>query len=146
MNLAKYLGKKSSDLLEDEPFKNWNVEKSKDDDSNPPLIRYIFKECGIELSCDQADEKIRSLFINKDNFDGEVLSEIPFTLKRENILTILGVPSKSGEAFSHPALGEFGAWDSFGDNEFTTHVQYKVNSNSIERITLMRNDVVPNSP
>ena len=141
--MAEYLGRKASCLLAAEPFKNWPVERYVDNDSDPPFVGYTFKSCGLQFNCDCEDEIVNSLFLEVEEHDGTVLSEVPFNLGRVEVLAHYGTPSKSGERVSHPILGDFGPWDRFQWLEYTVHVQYKVDSDGIERITLMRNDVVP---
>jgi len=99
--------------------------------------------CGLELNCDREDEKIRYTFLEAETHAGAVISEVPFQLCRDEVLARFGSPSKSGGPVSHPILGNLGPWDRFQGQEYTIHVQYTVSSNSIERITLMRNDVAP---
>lgn len=143
MKLVKYLGQKASVLLEAEPFMEWHVDRTIDDDSDPPLVSYSFGECGLQFNCDRDDECIRSLFLDKDKHAGIVLSEVPFGLHRAEVLSQFGNPSKSGDRVSHPILGNFGAWDRFRNSGYTLHVQYGVDKDRIEKITLMRNDVAP---
>lgn len=143
MKMADYLGRDVSRLLEAEPFKHWPVEYFVDDDADPPVAGYIFLGCGLQINCDRGDERVRSLFLEKEEHDGEVLSELPFKQDRARVLARMGTPSKSGAGFSNPILGDFGPWDRFRRSDFTVHVQYTTDSEAIEKITLMRNDVVP---
>ena len=143
MKLASYLGQNASSLLEAEPFKNWTVERTVDDESDPPEVRYVFENCGFQFNCDRENESVNTLFLEKEEHAGTVLSEVPFSLGRDEVLSRFGSPSKSGEGFSHPVLGEFGDWDRFQRSDYTVHVQYCVDSDRIEKITLMRNDVAP---
>jgi hypothetical protein len=143
MRMADYLGRKASCLLEAEPFKNWSVERSVDDDSDPPEVHYTFRNGGLELSCDREDESVSSIFLEREEHAGTVLSDVPFNLGRDEVLARFGAPTKSGEQHSHPILGDYGPWDTFRLTEYTLHVQYTLDSDAIEMITLMRNDVVP---
>jgi hypothetical protein len=142
MRMAQYLGENVSGLLESAPFKRWPVERALDNDSDPPVIGYTFEGCGLEISCD-LDERVRSIFLEAQEHDGFVLSEVPFGHNRDQVLKRFGSPSISGESVSHPVLGDFGPWDRFTGPHYTVHVQYRVSCEAIERITLMRNDVVP---
>ena len=54
---------------------------------------------------------------------------------------MFGSPSNSGERFCQSVLGDYGAWDTFQLDEFVLHVQYDLNETSIEKVTLMTNDV-----
>ncbi len=143
MILAKYLGLKASCLLESGPYKNWPVERSVDDDCDPPEVRFVFVGCGLALNCDREDERVNSIFLEAEEYARTVLSEVPFHLSRDEVLERFGSPSKSGRAMSHPILGDYGPWDRFEGDKYTVHVHYEVDSDSIEKITLMRNDVVP---
>lgn len=143
LRLVEFLGQKASSLLETEPFNSWPVERIVDDDSAPPLVGYIFTNCGLQFTCDREDERIRSVFVEKEMHDGTKLSEIPFKLRRHEVREEFGSPSKSGERISHPVLGEFGAWDRFENSGFILHVQYHLESDEIQKLTLMRNDVAP---
>ncbi|HQR07080.1 MAG TPA: hypothetical protein PLN21_09670 [Gemmatales bacterium] len=143
MFFAKYLGLKAAFLLETQPYKNWPVERSVDDDSDPPEVRYEFVGCGLGLNCDREDERINSIFLEAEEHAGTVLSDVPFHLRRDEVLGRFGSPSESGKAMSHPILGDYGPWDLFEGSIYTVHVHYKVDSDSIKMITLMRNDVVP---
>jgi hypothetical protein len=146
MNFVKYLGRRAPVLLGSEPFNKWTVERTLDEDSDPPLIGYSFKECGLQFNCDRDSERIRSIFLERDRYAGAILSEIPFDLRRNEVLNELGKPTKSGEETYHPILGKFGAWDRFQFTGYTIHVQYSSDENGIDKITYMRNDVVPNAP
>lgn len=145
MKMAQYLGKNASSLLDFEQFKHWPVERSVDEDSDPPEVRYVFEDCGLEFNCDLEGEYIRALFFEKERHSGVVLSEIPFSLCRNEVLSQFGTPSKSGEAFSDPILGDYGAWDRFEASGYAIHFQYSAEVDTIEKITLMRSDVVPQS-
>lgn len=138
--MANYLGQNASCLLEADPFKNWPVERTVDDDSEPPEVRYVFVGCGLELNCDREDEKVRCVFLQAEEHAGTVLSEVPFHLCRGEVLAHFGSLSKSGGPVSHPILGDFGRWDRFQSPEYSVHIQYKVRYDSIQMITLMRND------
>jgi hypothetical protein len=130
-------------LLETVPYMNWPVDRSVDDDSDPPEVRYAFVGSGLEFNCDREDERVNCIFLEAEEYAGTVFSEVPFHLSRDEVLERFGSPSKSGKAMSHPILGEYGTWDRFKGPKYIVHVQYKVDSDSIERITLMRNDIVP---
>ena len=143
MKLTKYLGRKASCLLSAEPFKNWPVQRWVDNESDPPIVNYSFVGCGLQLNCDCEPENVRSLFLEKESYAGTVLSEVPFNLRKDQVLARFGSPSKSGDRTSHPILGDFGPWDRFQLPEYIVHVQYKLDSDGIEKITLMRSDVAP---
>jgi len=141
--MSQFLGGPASSLLKAAPFTDWPVERSVDDDADPPLVGYIFEGCGLQLNCDREDESVRSVFLEAEQHAGTLLSEVPFTSSREQVLSRFGTPSKSGERVSDPILGDFGPWDRFQGPDYTVHVQYRVESDGVEKITLMRNDVAP---
>ena len=96
--MAKYLGQTASCLLEAEPFNNWPVERSVDDDSDPQEVGYTFVGCGLAIKCDRHDERITSLFMEAESHAGTVLSEVPFCLRRDEVLARFGSPSKTGSS------------------------------------------------
>ncbi len=144
MKMSQFLGKPACSLLEVEPFQTWPVKRRVDDDSDPPVVYYTFPGCGLQLSCDRGEhELLHSVFLKAEEHAGIVLSEVPFNQRREQVLARFGLPSRSSERVVDDILGEFGPWDRFQMPEYTVHVQYKLESDTIEMITLMRNDVVP---
>ena len=143
MKIAEFLGKPVSSLLEAEPFKNWPIEGSVSDDSDPPVAYYTFLGCGLQLECDREPEIVSSVFLHAEEHAGIVLSEVPFNQSRAQVLARFGSPSRSGERMSDPVLGEFGSWDRFQMPDYTIHFQYDLESDTIKMITLMRNDVAP---
>lgn len=143
MRLAEYLGRPAARLLEAEPFRGWPVERAEVLDSDPPVVGYSFKGRGLQMNCDLGDECVRSLFLEEEACAGAVLSDLPFSFSRAQVLAHFGAPSGSGEKFSDAILGEYGPWDRFQGPAYTVHVQYKCDSDSIEQVTLMRNDVAP---
>ena len=142
--LANYLGGKARALLADPPFKNWTFEKSCETDLEEPLIDYVFVHDGMDFVCD-GEDKIRSIFLYCDESRcfTEDVQDLSFTLGREEIIARLGSPSKSGGRISDPVLGEYGAWDRFARSGYVIHVEYRLDADSIRKITLMRADAVP---
>jgi hypothetical protein len=142
--LEKYLGNPAATMLADAPFKDWKFEKSFENDLKKPRIDYIFPENGLDFVCD-ADDQVRTIFLYWDEHrrfeDG--LADLPFSSTRQEVMERLGAPSKSGGIVNDPILGEFGPWDRFAKFGYSIHVEYKVNADSIKKITLMRADVVP---
>lgn len=142
--LASYLGKPVSVLLSDPPFNDWAYEKSIDTDLEEPIIDYVFPQNGLDLLCDE-DFKVSTIFLYSDEdrrFNEDIL-DIPFSLTRQQVIEKLGSPIKSGEGVNDPILGKYGAWDRFQKSEYSIHVEYRVDSDLIKKITLMRADVVP---
>ena len=143
IELAHYLGKRSTVLLRDLPFRDWKVKRTVDNDSIPPIIGYVFEEHGIQFNCDRDDESIRSLFFDRIGYEGEGSSRLSFDYGYKEMHEKFGAPSKADDGFSHPILGDFGPWERFQLHDFTLHVEYRRDKGGIEKITLMRNDVMP---
>jgi hypothetical protein len=142
--LANYVGKEASTLLGDPPFKNWTFEKSFETDLEMPLVDYVFAQDGFDFVCDYED-KVQCIFLYCDEsrcFKGGV-QDLPFTSCRQEVIARLGPPSKSGGPVSDKILGEYGAWDRFARPGYVIHVEFRPNANVINKITLMRADVVP---
>src|SRR6516162_3551186 len=118
MKLPEYLGKHATHLLRDEPFKNWQVERSLERDLK--IIHYVFQGHGLELRCDR-NENISVIFLFSDdgNCFPDTLFEVPFLWNREQVLARFGAPSKSGEKRTDPILGTYGPWDRFAQQDFT---------------------------
>jgi len=146
MQVAKYLGQRSRSLLCADPYKHWPVERLVDNDADPPYVGYTFVGCGLQVLCDIEDEVINTLFLESDTHDGTVLSAIPFSLSRDDVIDRFGPPTASGEPMFHPILGNFGPWDRFDQDEYAVHIQYSLARPRIEKVSLMRNDVVPSTP
>lgn len=51
--------------------------------------------------------------------------------------------SRTGPAVRLPVLGDRGAWDRFSRDDASIHVQYRLDRDAIDMITLMRLDTVP---
>lgn len=140
MKLGDYLGLHVSKLLSAEPFVLWSVRRSIEKDLPKREVWYEFDGHGVEVICDE-DDNIRTIFLHSGVDDA--LWVIPFKLRRGEVVERFGAPSKSGVELRHPILGESGAWDRFIIGNLTIHVQYRLGSESIEMITLMRPDAVP---
>ena len=142
--LPSYLGKPASVILADGPFSHWPVEKSYDNDLEEIVIHYVFPHHGLELRCDQVD-KVNTVFMYADEFDGfdESLFGVPFSLNRQEVKERLGPPSKSGGPINDRILGAYGAWDRFTKDGYVIHVEYRADTDRINKITLMRTDSVP---
>jgi hypothetical protein len=74
---------------------------------------------------------------------GEALSEVAFSLSRREVLNRFGSASKSGAAVRVPVLGDRGAWDRFTLPAGSIHVQYRLDRDEIDMITLMCRDAEP---
>ncbi|HTV42549.1 MAG TPA: hypothetical protein VMF08_18435 [Candidatus Sulfotelmatobacter sp.] len=142
--MSEYLGKHVSSMLRKEPFRNWPIERSVDDDLEEREINYVFKENGLALCCDQNDQ-ISAIFLYSEHYKGfdETLSDVPLSWGRAQVLDHFGSPSKSGGKLNDPILGALGPWDRFIRLGFTIHIEYRPDSDRIKMVTLMRSDVVP---
>ena len=142
--LANYLGREASNLLGDTPFRNWTFEKSFETDLEKLRIDYVFAQDGFDIVCDEED-KVDTIFLYSDQSRcfKEGVQDLPFTSSRQEVIARLGSPSKSGDRRSHPILGERGAWDRFARSGYVIHVEYRLDADFINKITLMRADVVP---
>ena len=143
-NLTNYLGKSSQALLADAPFRGWQYEKSFEAQLDEPIFQYVFPENGLEMRCDQHD-LISAIFITDEALTelDEALSGISLSTPRAEILTRFGPPSKSGKGLNDPILGEYGPWDRFRMGSYAVHFEYNLDATRIEKITLMRSDIVP---
>jgi len=144
IEMAEFIGRPVSRILETEPFRQWPVERSVHFGLGEPEIIYVFKDHGLELRCSR-DLRVSVIFLHPEEYGGfdQSILEIPFSWTRAQVVGRLGAPSKSGDGFIDRILGKQGAWDSFGLPEYTIHVQYAYDADQIHMITLMRNDVVP---
>lgn len=140
LGLAGYLGAHVSDLLALPPFSSWNVRRSTEDDLPEKEVWYVFEGHGFEVICGES-ERIETIFLCRG--DGEALSDLPFAASRREVRARYGVPSQSGAPVRIPVLGDQGAWDLFSFPTVALHVQYRLDRDEIEMITLMRPDAVP---
>jgi hypothetical protein len=143
-NIEKYLGNPASAILSEAPFRDWIFERRVENDLKNPRVDYIFEKNGLDFICDK-DENIRTIFVfnDKNRFFEEGLADFPFSLTRAEVLERLGSPSKSGGLANDPILGDSGAWDRFAKSGYSIHIEYRLDSDCINKITFMRADVVP---
>jgi len=143
MNFSKYLGFHISKLLVDLPFSNWAVEKSIEEDLEEKRVFYVFPGKGLQLRCDSEDN-IRVIFLDDSGGNlGKTMADLSFSQNRSDVIEKLGCPSKSGEKRKHPILGDYGAWDRFPQKDYTLHIEYRPDSETIRQITFMKNENVP---
>jgi len=142
--LSTYLGQTASTLLSDAPFKNWAFTRTSETDAGEPLIDYVFANDGIDFVCDGSD-RICSIFLYADQsrLFMEGVEGLPFTATRQEVITRLGHPSKSGARINDPILGDYGPWDHFTRPGYVIHVEYRLIEDAINKLTLMRTDAVP---
>lgn len=141
--LANYLGRKSSYVLAQHPFKDWPVKRTVETDLEKPRIDYVFTHNGMDLVCDE-EENVRSIFAFSDESRcfKEGIQDLPFVLGRREVRARFGSPSKSG-GISKGILGDYGPWDRFSRGKYSIHVHFHLEVDCIKLITLMRADIVP---
>jgi hypothetical protein len=139
LGLSDYLGRPVGELLRAEPFSGWRPVRSVETEPKPE-VWYEFEGHGVEVICDGFD-RIQTVFLHRG--DGESLVEVPFAMTRQQVLERFGTPARSGGAVRIPGLGDRGAWDRFILPQGTLHVQYHVERDEIDMITLMHPDAVP---
>ena len=141
---ASLLGKQASILLADSPFKDWTFKKSFEADLEKPLIDYVFAHNGMDFVCDEHD-KVNTIFLYFDKFRSfkESIQDLPSSTSRREVIARLGSPSKSGGRINDPILGKYGAWDRFTRPGYAIHVEYRLDVEIINKITLIRADVIP---
>jgi hypothetical protein len=140
MKLTAYLGRPVIELLTSEPFCRWKVTRSIEEDLPQKEIWYEFEGRGVEVIGDETDH-IRTIFLHRG--DGEALSEIAFSLSRQAVMDRFGSPEVSGNAVRIPVLGDKGAWDRFRLPSDSIHIQYRLDRDEIDMITLMRRGTEP---
>ena len=138
MKIEVYLRKKASSLLQQPPFKDWEVVRSVEEELKE--VSYEFKAKGLALNCDM-DDNITVIFLGSEEL--EQYFEIPFSLNRSTVLDHLGKPLSSGEGLIDPILGEYGPHDLFPRSGYSVHVEYWPKVDKIKMISLMVNEVVP---
>lgn len=139
--LAAFLGRHIRELLAADPFAGWPMRRSLEEEGLPRKeVWYEFDGRGVEVICDE-DERIRSIFLHRGG--GEVVSDLSFALSRQRVLDHFGPAGCSGPVTRIPVLGDRGAWDRFIREDAVVHVQYRLDRDAIDQITLMRPDAVP---
>jgi hypothetical protein len=142
--LAKYLENPAADMLDDEPFRDWIFEKSFENELKEPRIDYVFPHSGLDFICDAADHvRTISLYFDDERYFYEGLMDVPPSSSRQEIIERFGTPSKSGGLVNDPILGEFGPWDRFTKSGHSIHIEYRVDTDRIRMVTVMRADIVP---
>lgn len=138
--LSAYIGADIGELLRLHPFSEWEVLKSIDDAPPKRELWYEFEGHGVDVICDEGG-RIRTIFLHRGG--GEDLSEVPFSLSRQEVLELFGAPVSSGGPVRTSVLGNSGAWDRFSQAGIVVHFQYRLDSDAIEMITLMSQEAVP---
>lgn len=140
MRALEYLGAPVSEVLAAAPFCAWAFRRSVEEDLRDEEVWYEFDGRGVEVVCDE-DERIRTIFLHRGA--GEALSEIPFSIGRREVLKLVGTPARSGSASRIPGLGDRGAWDRFTLPAGSIHIEYRLDRDAIELVTLMRAGTEP---
>jgi hypothetical protein len=140
--IAKYLESAASVLLSDPPFNSWSFERSVDPDL--ALVDYVSAKNGMDFVCG-LDEKVSCIFIyfNESRSLSGAIQGLPLTSCRQDLIHLFGKPSKSGAAINDPIFGEYGAWDRFLKQGYCVHIQYRINTEQVSQVTIMREDMVP---
>ena len=138
--LLDYLGNPASSLLTSPPFVSWKFRRTVDRLLPEIRIDYVSARNKFAFICD-SDERINTIFIEADNL-GRDLLDIPFSSSRNDVLSVLGMPAKSGAARKDPYLGKFGPWDRFDEAQYSIHVLYHPHADRIKRVSLARADAV----
>lgn len=138
MKIIDFIDRPVGELLSDNLFKDWPVERTVENDLDERIIHYVFIHNGLELRCDKNDV-INVIFIYSKKYSGfnDKLIEISFEMNRDQVLSYFGNPTKSGEKINDSVLGEYGAWDRFDTKNHSIHIEYNIDSNTINKITIM---------
>ena len=131
-----------SALLEAEPFNGVDFYRTAEMDIDRPCIDFQFPSLGVDVVCD-LDQRIRAILLSAGGQGKVSLIDLPSSLRREEVREALGEPSKSGAESTSSILGPSGGWDRFLRGKYTIHIEYKIRSDEINMVTLMRNDIVP---
>ncbi|WP_240229623.1 hypothetical protein [Devosia lacusdianchii] len=70
-------------------------------------------------------------------FAGELPHGIDFSMGREHARALLGDPDSEGEARNLPLLGLKPAWDSFLMDGYRLHLEYTIDTTSIQLVSIM---------
>lgn len=143
--LARCLGRPVWAVVAEEPFSDWDFEKSSDPDL--PRSDYVFPDSGFDIVADEAD-LVTTLFLYFDderNF-AEGLAEFSGSTTRSEVLRRLGAPLRSRKPLKDPILGDFGAADRFDLEGHSVQVEFRPDRDQVKLVVLMRSDVLPSGP
>lgn len=137
--LSDYIGCNAEALLESLPFRNWEVERSTEEDLEQPIIQYEFPGRSIALRCD-SNNHITSIFLRRYDLDGFDLNslDVSFAWDRVQVRKVLGAPTQTGDPVSDPILGEYGPWDKYKFEGYSMHLEYEKENSRVRRITIMK--------
>lgn len=133
MRINHFLGYSASDLLASLPFSSWKVTKR-----YVPELRerhYLFSGKGVSVRCDESNT-VRGIFLTRDSMAAlpEDLVEVSFGFERDQVISVLGIPSFSRETVDVPILGRVGAGDNFARKGYEVQISYLPDSGLIERV------------
>ena len=105
---------------------------------------------GVCFDAEASDCKIAAIFLYADGYEdykgfaGTLPEGIAFSMSRRLLQKQLGVPSASGCGNMILFYGKAPAWDRFDRNEYSLHIQYDDDEASINLVTIMRPEFIPN--
>lgn len=127
--IQEYIGKNAETLLNDETFKNYKFTLNVEKELPNYLYMYVCEKHGFEFQCYE-NKIITTIFVSRKSDLSDRL-DIRINCNYHEVRYRLGTPFKSGKL-----------WDRFELTNYALHVSYG-QDNSVEMITLMRNDVIP---
>lgn len=136
--LAAHLGRHVDHLLGASPFSEWERPAGIVDEERG-RVAYELAGRGVELSCD-AHRMLITIFLRRE---AEGLFELPFRSTRAAVAEALGRASRRGRASHVHGLSPTGAWARFDRAAFSLHVQFALDRDEIEMVTLMHPTAVP---
>ena len=141
MDYISILGKKVIDVLTE--ISEYSIEYNDIgvDENIEPTWTVKAKDGKYEMIL-SIDKTIRTIFIFPiqgilDGFDFDASRGRTFIIER------LGTPSKSGQEMLLPILGRKGGFDRYDYDAYSIHFEYTLGQQSIEKITLMLPQVLP---
>ena len=108
-----------------------------------------YKTLGISFNFSTPNTTVTSIFIYSEGKDGytqysgEIPNDVKFNLSQKDIKKKLGEPRRSGGNYEDKLFGYTAPWDSYYFDNYTMHVTYKKDTNSIDMITIMTPDATP---
>ena len=117
----------------------------KDDD---PDVYYLYKKDGLSIVTDE-EYRINAIHLYSEGKDGysqyskDIPNDISFNSSQKNVRAKLGNPNRSGGDYEDKLLGYIAPWDSYYFDNYTIHISYKKDTNSINMITMMIPEATP---
>jgi hypothetical protein len=138
--LAAYLGRHVEHVLGASPFSEWERPVGIIDEDGD-RVDYEVVGRGVELVC-SVDRTLLTIFIHRE---AEGLFELPFRSSRARVSKLLGRASRTGTGAHVEGLRPTGAWVRFDRAAFSLHIQFALDRDEIEMVTLMHSTAVPDS-